>query len=143
MVSWICACKQESDSAEQLMAAFGKAATLIQHSEYVRCRAEQAEQTLDGADVAFQEDAAGVSDVDADSLTAAKQVQAELHRAMHAALSTSNGFLIIPTLPGPPIQPRYLQASVMSSSCHVFERNVGHNKHPLTLLHHSTAAHRT
>lgn len=92
------------------MAAFGKAATLIQHSEYVRCRAEQADRTQDDADVAFQEDAVGVSDVDADSLAVAKQVQAELHRAMHAALSTSNGFLITPTLPGPPIQLRYLQA---------------------------------
>lgn len=91
------------------MAAFGKAATLIQHSEYLRCRAEQAQQTQDDADVAFQEDAVGVAVVDADSLAAAKQVQAELHRAMHAALSTSNGFLIIPTLPGPPIQLRYLQ----------------------------------
>lgn len=102
------ACKQESDSAEQLMAAFGKAATLIQHSEYVRCRAEQGGQTHDDADVALQEDAIGVSDVDADSLAAAKQVQAELHKAMHAALSTSNGFLIIPTIPGPPIHQRYV-----------------------------------
>ena len=92
------------------MAAFGKAATLVQHSEYVRCRAEQAGQTHDDADVAFQEDAVGVSDVDTESLAAAKQVQAELHRAMHAALSTSNGFLIIPTIPGPPIHQRYLLA---------------------------------
>lgn len=113
ILSWsgndiFCACKQESDSAEQLMAAFGKAATLIQHSEYVRCRAEQAGQIQDDADGAFQEDAVGVADVDADSLAAAKQVQAELHKAMHAALSTSNGFLIIPTIPGPPIHQRYL-----------------------------------
>lgn len=108
VMSWFCACKQESDSAEQLMAAFGKAATLIQHSEYVRCRAEQAGQARDDADVAFQEDAVGVTDVDADSLAAAKQVQSELHRAMHAALSTSNGFLIIPTIPGPPVLQRYL-----------------------------------
>ena len=90
------------------MAAFGNAATLIQHSEFVQCRAEQAEQAQADADVAFQEDATGVSHVDADSLAAAKQVQAELHRAMHAALSTSNGFLIIPTMPGPPIPRRYL-----------------------------------
>ncbi|KAL3142976.1 Amidase 1 [Trebouxia sp. C0009 RCD-2024] len=93
----------ESDSAEQLMAAFGKAGTLIQQSEFARCRAEQAEQVQANADTAFQEDAASVPEVDADSLAAAKQVQAELHRAMHAALSTSNGFLILPTTPGPPV----------------------------------------
>ena len=103
-----CACMQESDSAEQVMAAFGKAATLIQHSEYVQCRAEQAGQTQDDEEIAFRRDAVGVADVDADSLAAAKQVQAELHKAMHAALSSSNGFLIIPTIPGPPIHQRYL-----------------------------------
>lgn len=101
---------QESDSAEQLMAAFGNAGTLIQQSEFVRCRAEQSELVQADADTAYQEDAAVIADVDPDLLAAAKQVQAELHRAMHAALSSSNGFLIIPTLPGPPIHHRCLQA---------------------------------
>ena len=106
-----CACKQGSDSAEELMAAFGNAAALIQQSEFVRCQSEQAD-----ADVAFQEDDdAGVCEVDAESLAVAKQVQAELHRAMHAALSTNNGFLIIPTMPGPPIQSRYCIAHIKSS----------------------------
>ena len=92
------------------MAAFGKAGSLIQHSEFARCRAEQAAQVHVDADTAFQEDTVGVFAVDADSLAAAKQVQAELHRAMHAALSTSNGFLILPTMPGPPVHHRYVQA---------------------------------
>lgn len=92
------------------MAAFGKAGTLIQQNEFARCRAEQAEQVQGNADTAFQEDTARVSGVDGDSVAAAKQVQAELHRAMHAALSTSNGFLILPTIPGPPVHHRYLQA---------------------------------
>ena len=92
------------------MAAFGNAAALIQQSEHVRCQSEQAD-----ADVAFQEDDTGVSEVDAESLAAAKQVQAELHTAMHAALSTNNGFLIIPSLPGAPIQQRYRLAHAGSS----------------------------
>lgn len=92
---------QEADSAEQLMSAFGTAAGLIQQSEYVRCQAEQA-----GPNTSLQEAGSGIGKVDAESLEAAKQVQAELHRAMHAALSTNNGYLIIPTMPGPPIQRR-------------------------------------
>ena len=92
---------QEADSAEQLMSAFGTAAGLIQQSEYVRCQSEQA-----GPNTSLQEAGSGIGEVDAESLEAAKQVQAELHRAMHAALSTNNGYLIIPTMPGPPIQRR-------------------------------------
>ncbi|DBB16628.1 TPA: Amidase 1 [Trebouxia sp. C0006] len=89
----------EADSAEQLMSAFGTAAGLIQQSEYVRCQSEQA-----GPNTSLQEAGSGIGEVDVESLEAAKQVQAELHRAMHAALSTNNGYLIIPTMPGPPIQ---------------------------------------
>lgn len=92
---------QEADSAEQLMSAFGTAAGLIQQSEHVRCQSEQA-----GPNTSLQEAGSGIGEVDAESLEAAKQVQAELHRAMHAALSTNNGYLIIPTMPGPPIQRR-------------------------------------
>ena len=92
---------QEADSAEQLMSAFGTAAGLIQQSEYVRCQSEQA-----GPNTSLQEAGSGIGEVDVESLEAAKQVQAELHRAMHAALSTNNGYLIIPTMPGPPIQRR-------------------------------------
>ena len=92
---------QDADSAEQLMSAFGTAAGLIQQSEYVRCQSEQA-----GPNTSLQEAGSGIGEVDAESLEAAKQVQAELHRAMHAALSTNNGYLIIPTMPGPPIQRR-------------------------------------
>ncbi len=92
---------QESDSAEQLMSAFGTAAGLIQQSEFVRCQSEQA-----GPNTALQEGSVGTAEVDAESLAAAKQVQTELHRAMHAALSSNNGYLIIPTLPGPPIHCR-------------------------------------
>ncbi|KAA6429725.1 MAG: hypothetical protein FRX49_00159 [Trebouxia sp. A1-2] len=91
----------EADSAEQLMSAFGTAAGLIQQSEHVRCQSEQA-----GPNTSLQEAGSGIGEVDAESLEAAKQVQAELHRAMHAALSTNNGYLIIPTMPGPPIQRR-------------------------------------
>ena len=82
------------------MAAFGKAARLIQHSEFARCQSEQAAA---GDDLKLN----GGAEVDEKSLAVAKQVQTQLNRAMHAALSTSNGFLIIPTLPGPPIQRRY------------------------------------
>lgn len=92
---------QDADSAEQLMSAFGTAAGLIQQSEYARCQSEQA-----GPNTSLQEAGSGIGEVDAESLEAAKQVQAELHRAMHAALSTNNGYLIIPTMPGPPIQRR-------------------------------------
>jgi len=92
---------QDADSAEQLMSAFGTAAGLIQQSEYVRCQSEQA-----GPNTSLQEAGSGIGEVDVESLEAAKQVQAELHRAMHAALSTNNGYLIIPTMPGPPIQRR-------------------------------------
>lgn len=92
---------QDADSAEQLMSAFGTAAGLIQQSEYVRCQSEQA-----GPNTSLQEAGSGIAEVDAESLEAAKQVQTELQRAMHAALSTNNGYLIIPTMPGPPIQRR-------------------------------------
>ena len=99
---------QESDSAEQLMSAFGTAAGLIQQSEFVQCQSQQA-----GPHTALQQN--GISEVDAESLAAAKQVQAELHRAMHAALSTNNGYLIIPTMPSSPIHRRYVHvcASVL------------------------------
>lgn len=86
---------QEEDSAAELMAAFGEAAILIQRSEYARCRSEEA-----GSDGVQQN---GHADVDPKALAIAKQIQGELHRAMHAALSSNNGYLIIPTLPGPPL----------------------------------------
>ena len=78
------------------MAAFGKAASLIQRSEFERCRSEEL-STPSG----LQEDID--SDIDTNTLAAAKQVQTELHTAMHAALSSNHGYLFIPTLPGPPI----------------------------------------
>ena len=103
---------QESDSAEQLMSAFGTAAGLIQQSEFLQCQSQQA-----GPHTALQQN--GISEVDAESLAAAKQVQAELHRAMHAALSTNNGYLIIPTMPSSPIHRRYVHvcASVLVMMC--------------------------
>jgi hypothetical protein len=103
---------QDADSAEQLMSAFGTAAGLIQQSEYVRCQSEQA-----GPNTSLQEAGSGIAEVDAESLEAAKQVQAELHRAMHAALSTNNGYLIIPTVPGPPIQRRQAFAFCTDQRC--------------------------
>ena len=92
---------QESDSAEQLMSAFGTAANLIQQSQFVHCRCRHAH--LDET----SRDSASLAEVDEESLAAAKQVQKELQKAMHAALSANNGILIIPTMPGPPIQRRY------------------------------------
>lgn len=83
------------------MSAFGTAAGLIQQSEFVRCQSEVAQP-----DTSLQEAGNDRFAVDTESLEAAKQVQAELHRAMHAALSSNNGYLIIPTMPGPPIQRR-------------------------------------
>ena len=71
------------------MAAFGTAATLIQQSEFTRCQSKRAE-----ADVAFQEDITDVAEVDAESLAAAKQVQADMQKAIHAALS-ANLFLLL------------------------------------------------
>lgn len=102
----------ESDSAEQLMSAFGTAAGLIQQSEFLQCQSQQA-----GPHTALQQN--GISEVDAESLAAAKQVQAELHRAMHAALSTNNGYLIIPTMPSSPIH-----RSASPDDLEQFERRV-------------------
>ena len=78
------------------MAAFGKAASLIQRSEFARCRSEES-SSADGV----QED--NNLDIDAKDLATAKRVQSERRRAMHAALSTNHGYLFIPTLPAPPI----------------------------------------
>lgn len=122
---------QEADSAEQLMSAFGTAAGLIQQSEYVRCQSEQA-----GPNTSLQEAGSGIGEVDAESLEAAKQVQAELHQAMHAALSTNNGYLIIPTMPGPPIQRR--QAFALCTDHHR-SRTVDAARMPLC-IHLSRAA---
>lgn len=91
---------QDSDAPEELMAAFGTAGSLIQQSEFVHCRCRHAE--LDET----AKDSASLADIDEESLAAAKQVQKELQKAMHAALSSNNGILIIPTMPGPPIQSR-------------------------------------
>ena len=93
---------QESDAPEQLMAAFGTAAALIQQSQFAHCRCRHA-----SLDTTSQDSASSLGEVDEESLAAAKQVQKELQKAMHAALSANNGILIIPTLPGPPIQRRY------------------------------------
>lgn len=93
--------RQESDAPEQLMSAFGTAANLIQQSQFVHCRCRHAQ--LDET----SRDSASLAEVDEESLAAAKQVQKELQKAMHAALSANNGILIIPTMPGPPIQRRY------------------------------------
>lgn len=93
---------QDSDAPDELMSAFGTAASLIQQSEFLHGRSRHAE--LDET----ARDSAGMADIDEESLAAAKQVQKELQKAMHAALSSNNGILIIPTMPGPPIQQRYV-----------------------------------
>ena len=110
---------QEADSAEELMVAFGKAARLIQRSEFARCQSEQA---ASGNDLQLN----GGAEVDEKSLATAKQVQTQLNKAMHAALSTSNGFLIIPTLPGPPIQQRYGPVTNLPYNSDVQDHPVDH-----------------
>lgn len=100
---------QESDAPELLMSAFGTAAALIQQSQFMHCRSRHAE--LDET----SRDSASLAAIDEESLAAAYQVQKELQKAMHGALSANNGMLIIPTLPGAPIQCRYATMLLLSN----------------------------